>query len=100
MADLFKDKPVILAAYILLAICGQLCHILKKKIAGETASDIKTYLMGNMKSTVLSIFASIIAVLGADQAGMLNIMSAFIVGYMSDSVLNKDGGSDVSVHAN
>ena len=76
------------------ALAGMFSHFLKKKIKGESLTEIKSYFGDNLKSTILAfIFTSI----GFGAYWLMNdgiiankdLLSIFLVGYLFDSMVNK-----------
>ena len=77
---------------IVLLVCGYtglICHFLKKKIKGETVTEITSYFHDNIKSTLLSIITVAVGILLAGNYITLTYAEAFGIGYMVDSILNK-----------
>lgn len=77
---------------IILLVCGYtglICHFLKKKIKGETVTEIKTYFHDNIKSTLLALITVAVGIYFLNDYAALTYAEAFGIGYMVDSILNK-----------
>jgi divalent metal cation (Fe/Co/Zn/Cd) transporter len=73
-----------------LAIVGMVTHFLKKKVKGETTSEIKEYFANHFKSTVLAYIATTIGFFGyVYLTGTKEPVTAFLIGYTFDSLFNK-----------
>lgn len=72
---------------------GMLMHFFNKRIKGETLVDIAGFFTSNLKSTIVAVISTVIAVagyyfsLGTGQAA--DILTVFGLGYMCDSFFNK-----------
>lgn len=84
-----------LAIFILIGLCGQLAHWLKKWARGEIECGLWTYVMTNKKHTIGAILAMLTTIIGL-YAGTENIeltkqfmALSFFAGYTADSTLNK-----------
>jgi uncharacterized membrane protein YesL len=76
--------------YLIALTCvGVLSHFLKKRIKGETLTDIITYFKTHFKSTLLTIFGAVGGFVLLKEMGELGYFSAFSIGYMADSFFNK-----------
>jgi hypothetical protein len=75
--------------YFPVALLGMLSHFLKKKIKGESITEIKSYFGDNVKSTALAFISTIIGFVLLVQLGDVSFVSSFGVGFMFDSVFNK-----------
>lgn len=74
---------------------GMISHIVKKKVKGETASDIIAYFKGHTKSTLLAFGTMVgaVALIYDPSIGIVKLFAmSMTAGYTSDSALNKDGG--------
>lgn len=78
------------------SILGMFVHFLKKNIKGETSTEIKSYFRDNFKSTLIALFFTGIAFVGAISADAINanrliasILTAALIGYTFDSVANQ-----------
>ena len=109
------DKMLIIS-YIA-GVIGMLVHPIKRKLEGESTSDIVTYFKGNATRSVMAVMSMIGLVGGLNfvdlcaavpavaegaaavvaSTGFACIMkvatAAFLIGYTADSVVNKDGGT-------
>jgi hypothetical protein len=74
---------------ITLTFVGVLSHFLKKRIKGETLTDIVTYFKTHFKSTLLTAFGAVGGFVLLKEMGELSYFSAFSIGYMADSFFNK-----------
>ena len=77
---------------IILLVCGYtglICHFLKKKIKGETVTEIKLYFHDNIKSTLLAFITVAVGIYFSTDYITLTYAEAFGIGYMVDSILNK-----------
>ena len=80
--------------YLAVGILGVVSHFFKQKVKGQTAHDIKSWFGNHLKDTILSLIAFIVTFLIMSQTGDLTVMTAFMSGYMCDSLftrVNKDG---------
>jgi NhaP-type Na+/H+ or K+/H+ antiporter len=75
--------------YSFSCLVGVLAHFLKKKIKGETLSDIKHYFSTHLRETVITLIGAIFGLSTALYIGDLNILTAFTIGYTADSMFNK-----------
>jgi len=75
--------------FALLTIIGVLAHFLKRKIKGETLTDIVSYFRTHFKSTLLTLFGAVGGFFLLKEMGELGYFASFSIGYMADSVLNK-----------
>lgn len=75
--------------YFPVALLGMLSHFLKKKIKGESITEIKSYFGDNVKSTVLALISTIIGFVILAKIGDVTVVSAFGMGFTFDSVFNK-----------
>ena len=78
-----------LVFYFLVTVLGVISHFLKKKIKGETLSDITEYFKDHFKSTIVTIIAAVISFAVLVASNDISILSAFAVGYSADSLFNK-----------
>jgi hypothetical protein len=82
-----------LQSLIAFSLIGMLMHFFKKKIKGETFTEITQYFKNNFKSTVISFISTVVTLLiyhqtlGTEMPA--DIMAAIGIGYTSDSVFNK-----------
>jgi len=74
---------------IVLTILGILSHFLKKKIKGETLSDIIQYFRTHFRSTLMVVVGALAGFAVTWQMDSLNYFSAFSVGYLADSFFNR-----------
>lgn len=80
-------------ALLLVGNLGMFIHFLKKNITGETFTDIKGYFSDHLKSTIIAVATTWIAIsayymtLKTGQAA--DIVVVFMTGFMFDSILNK-----------
>jgi hypothetical protein len=81
---------MMLTLFAFLTLAGVLAHFLKRKIKGETLADIKTYFATHVKSTVLTLLAATAAFFTLYYTGELSGISAFMAGYTTDSILNRN----------
>ncbi len=72
-----------------LAYVSMFSHFLKKKVKGETATDVFGYFKDNFKTSLLSILSVAIGIVAVESLGQLNIVSAIGLGYACDSIFNK-----------
>ena len=79
---------------IVLAYLAMFCHFLKKKIIGETVTEIKDYFKDNFKTTLVSIIAVFIGIIVIKEMDQLNVVAAIGVGYMCDSIFSKWEGKN------
>lgn len=78
------------------SLIGMIAHFAKKKIKGESVTEVANYFKDNAKSTLLAFIATTLGFVLLVQTGDLSVISAFGVGYVFDSVLNKwDNGNGV-----
>jgi len=88
------NEYVIYAGYFGVGLLGLLSHFLKRKIKGETLTDIKQWFSHHAKNTALSVIAFIISYAALIQTDDLSVLSSFMAGYMCDSIFSrslKDG---------
>jgi len=78
--------------YLIVLITGILSHFFKKKIQGETLSDIKEYFREHFKSTCTTVVAALITFGALIAANGLGIIAVFTTGYTADSLFNKAPG--------
>jgi len=84
---IFSMPSLIGIAYI-----GMFAHFLKKKIKGETLTDITGFFKDNVKSTMSAMIATGITALGLytlHTGEVIDILAFFKLGYMCDSSFNK-----------
>lgn len=75
---------------LLIALVGMLSHFLKKKIKGETITQIKHYFADHFKTTLLSLIATVIGYYAYLQyTETPDIIAVFLIGYTCDSLFNK-----------
>lgn len=83
-------KPSILFA---IAVLGMFSHFLKKKVKGESLTEIKEYFKDNIKSTFLALVTTAISYVAYQltlATGMpADVLTVFGLGYMCDSFFNK-----------
>lgn len=83
-------KPSIL---FVIALLGMFSHFLKKKVKGESITEIRDYFKDHIKSTFLALVSTAIAYVAymfTLATGMpADIFTIFGLGYMCDSVFNK-----------
>jgi len=86
----FLTNPYVL--YVL-AITGMVAHFLKKKIKGESFTEIKNYFSDHFKTTVLSFIATTIGYFAYDsllRTGQpVDILTCVMIGFTCDSLFNK-----------
>ena len=76
-----------------IALVGMAMHFFKKKIKGETQTEIKQYFSAHFKSTVVALVATLVftvsyyLTLATDMPA--DILAALGIGYTSDSAFNK-----------
>lgn len=75
--------------YFLAAMFGMFAHFLKKKIKGESITEVMGYFKDNAKSTLLAFMATVVGFVVLVQLGDVSFVSAFGVGYMFDSAFNR-----------
>lgn len=75
--------------YFIVGLMGVISHFLKQKVKGETLNDIKGWFTDNPKETVLTLIAFIVSFLVLTQTGSMGYFTAFMSGYMSDSIFAK-----------
>lgn len=77
----------------LIAQVGMLTHFLKKKVTGETLTDIAGYFKNHVKSTLIAIIVTQVTVMGLAMATPMerpmDLVAIFLLGYTFDSTLNK-----------
>ncbi len=82
-----------LESLMFIAILGMFTHFLKKKIKGETLTEIKDYFSNNLKSTFIAFVATMIATVVAyftmASKQPIDIAAFFGIGYTFDSFFNK-----------
>ena len=76
--------------YFVVLLFGVLAHFFKKKIKGETLTDVKANFKNNFKTTVTTVIAAIVLFIGLIYSGGLSILGVFTAGYACDSAFNKD----------
>lgn len=72
---------------------GVISHFFKKKIKGETLSDVKDYFRSHFNNTVTTIIASIVLFGSLVATGGIGIIASFTAGYACDSLFNKADGN-------
>lgn len=72
---------------------GVLTHFFKKKIKGETLSDVKSYFRTHFKNTITTIIAAIVSFGSLAGTGGLGFIASFTAGYACDSLFNKAEGN-------
>ena len=85
-----------------ISIIGMFSHFLKRKVKGESLTEIKNYFRDHIKSTLLALIATSIGFAGYNfvlATGMpADIFAVFGVGYMCDSMFNRyEGGAKYPV---
>ena len=91
--EILAQYPTVVA--IVGGLLGMLCHILKKKVRGQSATAVWNYFTGHFKYTVMAVIAMLIAVFMIYDPNMVwykGFIAYFFAGFGSDSALNKDGG--------
>ena len=81
------------------ALLGMFSHFLKKKVKGESPTEILGYFKDNFKSTLIAVIATTVSFLAfyfeaSDGAptGLKDVITVFGLGYLNDSVFNKYEG--------
>lgn len=76
--------------YLVTALVGMVAHFLKKKVKGESMTEIKDYFRDHVKSTALALISTLIGFVILLQLGQINsFFAAFGIGYLCDSGFNK-----------
>lgn len=88
-------KPSIL---FVIAVLGMFSHFLKKKVKGESITEIAHYFKDNFKSTFLALVATCVSYafyMTTLSTGMTaDFLTIFGLGYMCDSMFNKYEASE------
>ena len=79
-----------------IALLGMFSHFLKKKVKGESPTEILGYFKDNFKSTVIAFIATSIGfvayyleVIDSNPEGLRDVITIFGLGYLNDSLFNK-----------
>ena len=78
---------------LLVGYVGLFVHFLKKKIKGETVTEVISFFTDNPKQTLLSVISVAVAILVVENKTPIGYESAFGIGFMADSLLNKWEGN-------
>lgn len=76
-------------SYLPLCMLGLMLHFLKKKVKTESFHEVKQYFTTHRVSTVTSILSSIVLLYIFDSMGQLNVVSAILCGYATDSLFQR-----------
>lgn len=76
-------------SYFPLCMLGLVLHFLKKKVKTESFHEVKQYFTTHRVSTVTSILSSIVLLYIFDSMGQLNVVSAILCGYATDSLFQR-----------
>ena len=89
-------KQLLTADYLVIFIIGFLgmfTHFLKKKIKGESGTEILKYFHDNLKDTLVAFIATLIGTaayhLTISSGQTADLINAFMIGFTFDSMLNK-----------
>lgn len=80
---------LIYLGYFALAFLGMLGHYLKRRVKGETFSDVRGYFVNHARESILSLIGLVIGFLAAYSTETLNMVSAPLIGYTADSIFNR-----------
>ena len=83
------------ALYFCVGLLGVVSHFFKQKIKGQTPHDIRNWFVSHFKDTILSFIAFIVAFVWLWTSGDVTFMSAFMSGYMADSLFSRIEKRDV-----
>ena len=82
-----------LPALLGVGLLGMLVHFFKKEIKGETTTEIRDFFRDHFKSTFIAIVTTLLAVvayyLTLATGQPADVVTVFMSGYMSDSILNR-----------
>lgn len=92
MEVLLRPEFLAVVAYL-----GMFTHFLKKKVKGETPTEIWKYFHDNVKDTITAIiatFVGFVSYMATIQTGMAaDFIVVFGLGYMCDSLFNRWDGN-------
>lgn len=78
----------------IVGLLGVLAHILKRaRVDGEGLEALTGYLHGHLISIVLTLIGCAVQLVISHEMGTLNLYTAFLAGFCSDSVFIKAGKS-------
>ncbi len=79
-----------------IALLGMFSHFLKKKVRGESPTEVLGYFKDNFKSTILALIATSVSflayyfeVINEYPDGFYDVITIFGLGYLNDSLFNK-----------
>jgi len=76
-------------SYFPLCMLGLAIHFLKKKIKTENFIEVRQYFTTHRVSTLTSILSALVLLYIFDAMGQLNVVSAIMAGYATDSLFQK-----------
>jgi len=76
-------------SYFPLCMLGLLLHFLKKKVKTENFHDVRAYFTSHRVSTLTSILSALVLLYIFDAMDQLNVVSAILSGYATDSLFQK-----------
>jgi len=82
-------------SYFPLCMMGLMLHFLKKKVKTENFHEVHQYFTTHRVSTLTSILSAIVLLYIFDAMGQLNVVSAILSGYATDSLFQKQVDSMV-----
>ena len=85
---MWADYLAVLAYFPLCAL-GLMLHFLKKKVKTESFHDVRAYFTTHRVSTLTTILSAITMLYIFDAMEQLNVVSAILAGYASDSLFQK-----------
>jgi hypothetical protein len=85
----FLVDILIYIGYFIVLVLGVLSHFFKKKIKGETITDIKQYFTLHFKNTITTCIAAVVLFSSLIATGASGILPMFFAGYTADSLFNK-----------
>lgn len=77
------------AGYFLVALIGMFTHFARKKMKGETVTEVKNYFRTHFRSTLLALAGTIVGFILLVSTDSLNLIAAFLAGFTCDSAFNK-----------
>ena len=80
---------LIVMSYFPLCMLGLMLHFLKKKVKTESFHDVRAYFTTHRVSTLTSILSAIVLLYIFDAMEQLNVVSAILSGYATDSLFQK-----------
>jgi len=87
--ELMFSEYMAVLTYFPLCMLGLMLHFLKKKVKTENFHEVQEYFTKHRVSTLTSILTAIALLYIFDAMGQLNVVSAILSGYATDSLFQK-----------